>query len=89
MRERLDTLVHRWRLMRRASAVHRLRRLRERALASLEPVRSRRFEWAECDSVSSNGTEIRQRVRMTPIQSERAARFEWVPRRELAIRGWE
>lgn len=85
--DRLSRLAHRFRLLRKARGIDRVRRRMQRTLDGLGRVRT--LEWADVSSVSRNGTEIRQRIRATAMQQLRIAKGEWTPRRELAVGGWE
>lgn len=83
---------HRWRRWKargRALRIGRITRTRAKALASLEPVNTDRFQWTHDDTVSTNGTAITQRIRLNATQATKKERAEWTPRRELGVLGWE
>lgn len=81
-------LWNKWNRIRRAHGIARVRRRRAKAIAGLEPVNPRRFEWTDLDTVTTNGTAVQRRRKLSPIQSERTVAGEWAPFRELGTRGW-
>lgn len=84
--DRIARLAHRWKLIRRARGIDKIRRRVAKTLAGLGKART--VEWADLSTVSSNGTTIRQRLKASALEQARIANGEWSPRRELLIGGW-